>query len=740
MNRKMRFVLAVLFFFNTTTLTSQNSNTSTYKFTVSENSGSYGAYTNDIKVNDWAYKVYVSMGLIGSQTQHMVKLSLEFTSMEQERLASINNRIVAGSTLPVEVALKNGERFQFATAQAHDTRKEQYRNSPNTSCLYVISDLSRATSNLCDLTKMTAEQRNGYVCSKLKAFDIMGISIGDFPIPFSIKTAPTLSKMADELANRTNKRNDYCYATNPPGIVFRNFPNTNTNNPDDIVLAPIGYPRQQISLLTTSSFLQHLYRNCTNWNYEMESLQKYSSWQDDKVRIHNKDGVIFSFCGLPVVSMSVTFHDEKPINWQYYILGASTPNATKEKAASFAEAFAKEAGTKAEVVGQGRSQSYKIDYKDMRVSIQFVLSGSTGAIKIVVTPAQNKSAAKATKPSPTVTPTPVATAPEKSNNGRNSAELTNKPSVEFSKIWLEHGAEENGQKGMKVHMNMTSHNLKGKKFTTTAYIDRPKYQGIKAKDNRYRLSNGNVAVTSDFTPTWDNTNYNDYTLFFPYSSFELAPGKNTYYCRVFAFYNGSSIGNSQFEPFDGTGSIATVPENSNNGRNSAELKSVTLNGSEMVEKIWGVLANPNERTKLNDVLQALQNRFPQSDFREYKYGDFSDIRFNDFSMQWKGYQVKPSASFKEEKLSHYSYIIRFARNRFKLHQVVELAQQLKREVEAGLPDMHLEDLNSSNLKGRVKFSTSYMDHKNRKISVSISVHEDNNELYSIHLYIFPTSK
>lgn len=100
---------------------------------------------------------------------------------------------------------------------------------------------------------------------------------------------------------------------------------------------------------------------------------------------------------------------------------------------------------------------------------------------------------------------------------------------------------------------MTSHNLKGKKFATTAYIDRPKYQGIKAKDNRYSLSNGNVAVTRDFTPTWDHTNYNDYTLFFPYSSFELAPGKNTYYCRVFAFYNGSSIGNSQFESFDGTG-------------------------------------------------------------------------------------------------------------------------------------------------------------------------------------------
>ena len=316
--------------------------------------------------------------------------------------------------------------------------------------------------------------------------------------------------------------------------------------------------------------------------------------------------------------------------------------------------------------------------------------------------------------------------------------VDNKPSVEFSKIWLEHGAEENGQKGMKVHMNMTSHNLKGQKFTTTAYIDRPKYQGIKAKDNRYRLSNGNVAVTRDFTPTWDNTNYNDCTLFFPYSSFEIGPGKNTYYCRVFAFYNGSSIGNSQFESFDGTGPIASASENSNNGRNSTELKSITLNGSEMVGKIWGVLANPNERTMLNDVLQALRSRFPQSDFVEYKYGHFSDIRFNNFSMQWKDYQVEPSASFKKEKLSHYYYVIRFDRNKFKLHQVVELAHQFKREVEAGLPDMHLEDLNSSNIKGSVKYSTSYIDHKNRKISVSISVSEDITN-FTLSIFIFPTS-
>ena len=316
--------------------------------------------------------------------------------------------------------------------------------------------------------------------------------------------------------------------------------------------------------------------------------------------------------------------------------------------------------------------------------------------------------------------------------------VDNKPSVEFSKIWLEHGAEENGQKGMKVHMNMTSHNLKGQKFTTTAYIDRPKYQGIKAKDNRYRLSNGNVAVTRDFTPTWDNTNYNDCTLFFPYSSFEIGPGKNTYYCRVFAFYNGSSIGNSQFESFDGTGPIASASENSNNGRNSTELKSITLNGSEMVGRIWGVLANPNERTMLNDVLQALRSRFPQSDFVEYKYGHFSDIRFNNFSMQWKDYQVEPSASFKKEKLSHYYYVIRFDRNKFKLHQVVELAHQFKREVEAGLPDMHLEDLNSSNIKGSVKYSTSYIDHKNRKISVSISVSEDITN-FTLSIFIFPTS-
>lgn len=413
--------LSMLLCISTGTLTAQNAKPDrdgAYKFKVWEDTeGCYANTTSDntadwIQVNDWISKVCIDIGLTGSKKQHKVVMTLNFSSTQQSRLAEVNNRITAESTMPVEVALSNGERLLFADASMHDYRKEQFRNSLTVSAIGMHLDLAKATSNMCDLTKMTDEQRNGYVCEILQDYDMLGVTISDYSVYFTIKTAPTLRKMAETMAKKTKKKNDYKCTTDPPGIDFRKFPDTNTDNPDDILLVPAGYPKQQYNSLTTTNYLRYLYSNCLNWYYKVQ-LQQYQQARyvsNDEIRISNKNGLNYSFFSTPINTMLVCFRDEKPTKWSYWLFEDLDQDDAEEFVVLLGDAIAEEAGTKAKTVVHGRNEraERRIDYKGMDVRVE--LAGSNDfkwCVMITVYPPKGTSAPSVTKP---VT-TPVSTQP-----------------------------------------------------------------------------------------------------------------------------------------------------------------------------------------------------------------------------------------------------------------------------------------------------------------------------------------
>lgn len=144
-------------------------------------------------------------------------------------------------------------------------------------------------------------------------------------------------------------------------------------------------------------------------------------------------------------------------------------------------------------------------------------------------------------------------------------------SVTVNKIWLEHGATQNNQKGINVHLNMLVHGCKQVALRANAYLDQPKGVGVKDLNGRYCTSAGTVAFWADFTPRYDHTSYEDFSIFMPYDEMHLKQTNETYYCRVFIFkQGGGAIGNSDYAEFNVTHHAPSATP-ANNNTNNARL-------------------------------------------------------------------------------------------------------------------------------------------------------------------------
>lgn len=142
-------------------------------------------------------------------------------------------------------------------------------------------------------------------------------------------------------------------------------------------------------------------------------------------------------------------------------------------------------------------------------------------------------------------------------------------SVTVNKIWLEHGATQNNQKGINVHLNMLVHGCKQVALRANAYLDQPKGVGVKDLNGRYCTSAGTVAFWADFTPGYDHTSYEDFSIFMPYDEMHLKQTNKTYYCRVFIFKKGGgAIGNSDYAEFNVTHLSPSATPLNNSARNS----------------------------------------------------------------------------------------------------------------------------------------------------------------------------
>jgi hypothetical protein len=123
-------------------------------------------------------------------------------------------------------------------------------------------------------------------------------------------------------------------------------------------------------------------------------------------------------------------------------------------------------------------------------------------------------------------PTTATSAP--SHQATPAAKTAITKSVTVNKIWLEHGVTQNDQDGLRVHIEVELNGYKGSDMRAIAYFESPKGVGHKDLNNRYRTTDGNVSVSEKFSPSYDNSTFNDLKIFIPNSELHLKEGKHTY--------------------------------------------------------------------------------------------------------------------------------------------------------------------------------------------------------------------
>lgn len=124
---------------------------------------------------------------------------------------------------------------------------------------------------------------------------------------------------------------------------------------------------------------------------------------------------------------------------------------------------------------------------------------------------------------------------------------------EIENITLEHNVYENDIKGMKIHLKFSIQRMKGIKGRCVAYFYYEDGTPVKDKNSSYRTADDQAAWGKDFTPSYDNSTFNDLVIFMPYKELEAEKGEHAMKlsCTVWEYSSGNaaSIARSDYYSF-----------------------------------------------------------------------------------------------------------------------------------------------------------------------------------------------
>lgn len=113
-------------------------------------------------------------------------------------------------------------------------------------------------------------------------------------------------------------------------------------------------------------------------------------------------------------------------------------------------------------------------------------------------------------------------ASNRSTSSSSSYSSAHTPSATIHDVWVEHNKYEGGEKGMRIHIKMEVVNLNAKKCRAIAYFYDSNSNPLVDRNDSYRTTDGKVSVGKDFTPSYDNSTFSDFTMFMPYSELHVS--------------------------------------------------------------------------------------------------------------------------------------------------------------------------------------------------------------------------
>ncbi len=102
----------------------------------------------------------------------------------------------------------------------------------------------------------------------------------------------------------------------------------------------------------------------------------------------------------------------------------------------------------------------------------------------------------------------------------------NKADVSFDKMWVDYDVTEEGEKGMRIHVNFSISNMKNVDGYVAVYFEKKNGEKILSDHNGYKSKSGQLAVYRSIKPAYDETTYTDLQLFMPYSKINIPKGRH----------------------------------------------------------------------------------------------------------------------------------------------------------------------------------------------------------------------
>ena len=134
--------------------------------------------------------------------------------------------------------------------------------------------------------------------------------------------------------------------------------------------------------------------------------------------------------------------------------------------------------------------------------------------------------------------TETVTVSKSSSNKTSSPKGT--ASAKFKKIKIEHNVCKDGVNGMNVITAFSVKNMIGSEGLCAVYFEYDNGAHLKGRTRKYTTSNGQLAVSTRITPSYNPSYYTGLTFFVPYDQVVLSPGTHKLRCYANVFEDQGS--------------------------------------------------------------------------------------------------------------------------------------------------------------------------------------------------------
>ncbi len=107
---------------------------------------------------------------------------------------------------------------------------------------------------------------------------------------------------------------------------------------------------------------------------------------------------------------------------------------------------------------------------------------------------------------------------------------------EIDRVWVDHNVTEDGEYGMRIHVEFTARNMRNSQGRLAAYFSFQDGAALEDFNDRFTTTGGNVSVGENFSPSYAQSRYDDFKLFIPYDELHMSDGEHQLEFKVIAFH------------------------------------------------------------------------------------------------------------------------------------------------------------------------------------------------------------